>query len=85
MSSRNVTLSMPEDLVRRARVHAAEHDMSMSELVRELLARTVDASPDDYVHRTHPLGTKVDVAKIGDVLDQLDALDAGERDVSSPS
>ncbi len=43
MASRNVTLSLPEDLVRRARVLAAERDTSMSALVGELLSRTLGA------------------------------------------
>lgn len=45
---RNVTLSLPEDLVRRAKVLAAERDTSMSALVTSLLRELVESGlPDD--------------------------------------
>lgn len=44
MASRNVTLSLPEDLVRRAKVFAAERDTSMSAVVAELLTQAVQPS-----------------------------------------
>ena len=47
MPSRNVTLSLPDDLVRRAKVLAAERDTSMSALVGELLTQTLE-SGDSY-------------------------------------
>jgi plasmid stability protein len=34
---RNITLSLPVDLVRQAKVYAAEHDTTINALVRELL------------------------------------------------
>ena len=37
MSTRNITLSLPTDLVRRAKVYAAEHDTTINALVRKLL------------------------------------------------
>lgn len=42
MASQNVTLSLPDDLVRRAKVFAATRDTSMSALVGDLLAALVD-------------------------------------------
>lgn len=47
MSTRNITLSLPEDLVRRARILAAERDTSVSSLVMELLEQEL-AITDDY-------------------------------------
>ncbi|RAV18345.1 hypothetical protein DQP55_02515 [Mycolicibacterium sp. GF69] len=41
MSSKNITLSMPEELVRRAKVLAAQRDMSVSNLVARLLEQLV--------------------------------------------
>jgi Arc/MetJ-type ribon-helix-helix transcriptional regulator len=38
---RNLTLSLPEDLVRDAKVYAAERDLSLSALVRETLESVV--------------------------------------------
>ena len=37
MEARNITLSLPVDLVRQAKVYAAEHDTTINKLVRELL------------------------------------------------
>lgn len=47
MSIRNLTISLPDDLVRRAKVLAAERDTSVSAIVRDLLVREVGA-PGDY-------------------------------------
>jgi plasmid stability protein len=35
--TRNITFSLPVDLVRRAKIYAAEHDTTINSLVRELL------------------------------------------------
>jgi plasmid stability protein len=37
MERRNITFSLPIDLVRKAKVHAAEHDTTINALVRDLL------------------------------------------------
>ena len=37
MDPRNITFSLPADLVRQAKVYAAEHDTTINSLVRELL------------------------------------------------
>jgi hypothetical protein len=47
MASRNITLSMPEELVRRAKVVAAQRDMSVSALVTRLLEQLVGDVRDD--------------------------------------
>ncbi|WP_343708857.1 DUF6364 family protein [Mycobacterium sp.] len=41
MPTKNITLSMPEELVRRAKVLAAQRDMSVSSLVARLLEHLV--------------------------------------------
>lgn len=41
MATRNITLSMPEELVRRAKILAARHDTSVSGLVARLLEQLV--------------------------------------------
>lgn len=46
MPTKNITLSMPEDLLRRARVLAAERDTSVSGLVAELLQQLVGTTED---------------------------------------
>lgn len=47
METRNITLTMPADLVRRARVLAAERDTSVSALVIELLQQHVEDTTDE--------------------------------------
>jgi plasmid stability protein len=37
VKTRNITLSLPSDLIRKAKVYAAEHDTTINTLVRELL------------------------------------------------
>lgn len=46
MASRNITLSIPEELVRRAKVIAAQRDTSVSALVSELLAQLTGSTSD---------------------------------------
>jgi len=41
VEKRNITLSLPKDLIRQAKVYAAEHDTTVNGLVRELLAETL--------------------------------------------
>jgi len=41
--ARNLTLSLPDDLVRKAKVLAAQRDTSVSALVAEMLRELVDA------------------------------------------
>lgn len=41
MEKRNITLSLPKDLIRQAKVYAAQHDTTVNGLVRELLAETL--------------------------------------------
>ncbi len=47
MSSRNITLSLPADLVRRAKVIAATRDTSVSALVADYLSSLTE-DEDDY-------------------------------------
>ena len=42
MQKRNVTLSMPTDLIRRAKALAAARDTSLSELLRESLEEKIN-------------------------------------------
>ncbi|HUL99483.1 MAG TPA: DUF6364 family protein, partial [Mycobacterium sp.] len=41
MATRNITLSMPDELVRRAKILAAQRDTSVSGLVARLLEQLV--------------------------------------------
>lgn len=46
MTSRNITLTMSEELIRRAKVLAAQRDTSVSALVGQLLEQLVGEVPD---------------------------------------
>ncbi|AEF34449.1 MULTISPECIES: DUF6364 family protein [Mycobacteriaceae] len=46
MASKNITLTMPAELVRRAKVLAAQRDMSVSSLVARLLEQLVGEVAD---------------------------------------
>jgi len=41
VEARNITFSLPADLLRQAKVYAAEHDTTVNALVRELLLETL--------------------------------------------
>lgn len=43
---RNVTISLPDDVYRQARIAAAERDSSLSALVRDLLVERIEADSD---------------------------------------
>jgi plasmid stability protein len=45
MVKRNITLSLPADLIRQAKIYAAEHDTTVNALVRELLQEKI--SPEE--------------------------------------
>ena len=37
MATRNITLNLPTELIRRVKIHAAEHDTTVNGFVRQLL------------------------------------------------
>ncbi len=43
MANRNITLSMPEELIRRAKIESAKRDLSISALMREALEKDLRA------------------------------------------
>ena len=66
MATRNLTISLPEDLVRRAKVLAAERDTSVSALVRDLLAEaTQRAEADDRWAREEDVMRRGDLLRVG--------------------
>ena len=46
MAKRNITLSMPEELIRKAKIEGAKRDLSISALVREALEKDLRAHDD---------------------------------------
>lgn len=75
MSSRNVTLTLPSDLVKRAKVAAASRDTSLSSLVADFLERlTRDDDYEDLWRREQELmnaGLAMRVGNIGWTRDDL--------------
>ena len=77
MASRNVTLALPEDLLRRLRILAAQHDTSISALLTAALSALVerlegypearDAAIED-MERGYDLGTQGQVTWARDSL-----------------
>ena len=43
MDTRNITFSLPSDLIRKAKVYAAEHDTTINTVVRELLQDALES------------------------------------------
>lgn len=46
MANRNITLSLPEELIRRGKIEAAKRDLSICAFVREALVRELRAKED---------------------------------------
>jgi hypothetical protein len=42
VANRNITLSLPVELIKKAKIHAAEHEMSMNALIKALLEEKLD-------------------------------------------
>jgi plasmid stability protein len=45
VETRNITFNLPTELIRRAKIYAAEHDISINAVVRDLLEKAL--SSDD--------------------------------------
>jgi hypothetical protein len=76
METRNITLTMPADLVRRARILAAERDTSVSALVVELLQQHVeDATDEDPVWAIEEAAMATGIGmRVGDITWTRDEL-----------
>jgi hypothetical protein len=51
---KNVTITVPEDIVRRARIAAAGQGKSLSKFVSDLVSREVDYDPEEVLRRLEP-------------------------------
>ena len=45
VETRNITLSLPKDLIRQAKVYAAAHDTTINRMIRDMLAETLASDP----------------------------------------
>ncbi|MCV7234263.1 hypothetical protein BST20_11015 [Mycobacterium branderi] len=69
MTTRNITLSMPDELVRRAKILAAQRDTSVSGLVARLLEQLVGdvRDYDDVAAQEHRLMQEGIGLRVGDI------------------
>ncbi len=75
MSNRNITLSMPDELVRGAKVLAATRDTSVSALVAELLRQVVgDIQDYDSAWRAEEAVMDEGVLEVGEITWSRDDL-----------
>lgn len=68
------TLNLDDDVLKAVEDLRRAESIGMSEAVNQMLRRSL-VGPEArtrYRHRSAPLGCKVDVANIGEVLDLLD-------------
>lgn len=66
---KNITIAVPDDVYRRARIRAAERDTSVSAMVREFLLQTDGADAD--FERGRALQAKV--------MERIEGFRAGDR------
>jgi hypothetical protein len=72
---RNLTLTLPSDLVRRAKIAAAARDTSISALVAEYLEQlTREDDYDDVWHREQALMAQGLAMRVGEVTWTRDAV-----------
>lgn len=45
----NVTLSINDDLLKKSRLYAADHHLSLNALIRQLLRRTVESDSEQWL------------------------------------
>jgi len=77
MASRNITLALPDELVRRAKVVAAERETSISALVASLLTELVgDAEDYDRVWAEEEAAMTAGPLVVGEVTWTRDDLHA---------
>jgi hypothetical protein len=71
------TLTLDDDVAAEVERLRREERLGLSEAVNKL-ARLgmVPRQRPEYVHRSYPMGLKVDITCIGEVLSLLDELDA---------
>lgn len=75
MSNRNITLSMPDELVRGAKVLAATRDTSVSALVADLLRQVVgDIQDYDTAWRAEEAVMDEGVLEVGEITWSRDDL-----------
>ena len=75
MPTRNITLSLPDELIRRAKILAAERESSVSAIVSELLVQVVggrEAYDELWEHEEQVMASgPIEVGQVGWTRDEL--------------
>jgi hypothetical protein len=62
---KNVTLSMPDDLLSKSREYAEKHGTTLNEMIRDYLKKTVKSDQSDFIKRLEVLQQQVQVKTKG--------------------
>jgi plasmid stability protein len=49
VAARNITFNLPDDLIRRAKIYAAQHDTTVNAVVRRLLEEALSVEDRAYI------------------------------------
>jgi plasmid stability protein len=73
VQNRNITFSLPADLIKQAKVYAAEHDTTVNALVRELLQEKLGVIDEKKLERIREAGRRIlELARSGLVQTSVD-------------
>ena len=67
---KNVTLSMPDDLLSKSREYAEKHGTTLNEMIRDYLKKTVKSDQSDFIKRLELLQQQVQVKTKGERFDR---------------
>ncbi len=68
MGNRNITFSLPAELIKQAKIYAAEHDTTVNAVVRDLLEQKVSAEG-----RAHAAAERIlELARSGSLRTSVD-------------
>jgi hypothetical protein len=75
------TVTLAADVAAEVERLRREQDLGVSEALNQLIRRGMAAKPErkPYVPLAYPIGVKIDVSNIGEVLDLLDQYDEEDR------
>ena len=67
---KNVTLSMPDDLLAKSREYAEKHGTTLNDMIREYLKKTVKSDQSDFIKRLELLQQQVHIKTKGVKFDR---------------
>ena len=67
---KNVTLSMPDDLLSKSREYAEKHGTTLNDMIRDYLKKTVKSDQSDFIKRLELLQQQVQIKTKGERFDR---------------